>query len=62
MSSRSQNGINDDVVKAIKDLKQEIGSYSGSTYNINGITYDDGSAVTEAIKTIVRAVKIERRV
>lgn len=52
---------NDDVVSAIKELKNSLANVSGDTYSINGITYDDGNNVAEAVKAIVRAAKIERR-
>ena len=61
MSKRSQNGTNADVVTAINGLKKSIGKLGSSTYNINGITYDDGSNITEAVETLVRAARIERR-
>ena len=61
MMNRNQNGANDDVISAIKDLGRKIGNISGNTYNVNGVTYDDGSNITDAVKTIVRAAKIERR-
>ena len=61
MSKRSQNGTNADVVTAINGLKKSIGKLGNSTYNINGITYDDGSNITEAVETLVRAARIERR-
>lgn len=50
-----------DVISAIADLKNSISKQSGDTYNINGITYDDGSEVSAAIETLIRAAKIERR-
>ena len=59
--NKNQNGTtNDDVVSAIKDLGRKIGN-TGDTYNMNGITYDDGSNISNAMKDIVRAAKIERR-
>ncbi len=61
MNGRIQNGDNSEVISAIKDLKNTIGSYSGNTYNINGITYDDGSNISNAVETIIRAARIERR-
>ena len=61
MNKRIQNGNNDDVISAIKDLKSTIGSSSVNTYNINGVTYDDGSNISNAVETIVRAARIERR-
>lgn len=60
--NRNQNGSNRDVVAAIKDLKDSIGNSSGNTYNVNGITYDDGSNITNAVKSLVRAAKVERRI
>ena len=58
--NRGQNGASD-VVSAIKDIGKKLGSSGGDTYNINGITYDDGSNIAEAVKTLVRATKVERR-
>ena len=55
-----QNGTNNkDIVDALKDLKEGINN--GPSYTINGITYDDGSNVSAAVQTLVRAAKIERR-
>ncbi len=62
MNTRNQNGANDDVVSAIDKLRKNLGDTKGDTYNINGVTYDDGSNITNAVKTLVRAAKIERRV
>ena len=57
-----QNGVNDDVVSAIKDLDRSIAKTSGPSYTINGITYDRGTEVADAIETLVRATRIEGRV
>ena len=62
MKRRGQNGNNDSVITAIDKLHKDLNSLSRPSYNIEGITYDDGSEVSEAIKTLVRAAKIERRV
>ena len=59
--SRNQNGVNDDVVSAINKLRKDLGNISGDTYQINGVTYDDGSNITDAVHTLVRAAKVERR-
>ena len=61
MNSRRQNGVNDDVVNAIDRLNGRLDNVGGTSYNINGITYSDGSDVSNAIETIVRAIKIEGR-
>ena len=58
-----QNGVsNSEVVSAIKDLKNSMPVASNTSYNINGITYDDGSNIVNAVETLVRAAKIERRI
>ena len=62
MAQRNQNGVNDDVVSAINSLKKVVGNSSGNSYTINGITYDSGTEVADAIEALVRAAKIERRV
>ena len=59
---RRQNGNNSNVISAIDKLHKDLNSLSRPSYTIDGITYDDGSEVSEAIKTLVRAAKIERRV
>lgn len=61
MSGFGQNGDNHEVVSAINKLNKSLGKVGNTTYNINGITYDDGSNITEAVKTLVRATRIERR-
>ena len=60
MRTYRQNG-GDDVISAIDKLGKNLGNTTGDTYNINGITYDNGSEIQEAVSTLVRAAKIERR-
>ena len=61
MDENSQNGNIDDVVSAINKLRKDM-SNVGNTYNsINGVTYDDGSGISDAVETIFRAARIERR-
>lgn len=62
MNSRGQNGGNEEVVSAIKDLRKDISDMPRNTYSINGITYDDGSNISEAVKALVRATRMEGRV
>ena len=59
MMRNNQNGADntDRLIAAIKNIKP-----SGDSYNINGVTYDDGSNITDAVRTIVRAARVERRV
>ena len=57
-----QNKVdNSDVISAIKDLKEGLNN-NGPSYTINGITYDDGSNIVNAVETLVRAARIERRI
>ena len=53
---------NDDVVAAIKDLKDAIGKSSGDSYSIGDITYDDGSNIATTIQALIRASRIEGRI
>ena len=53
---------NDDVISAINSLGRKMSSMGGNIYNIDGITYDDGTNVSNAIETLVKAVRMERRV
>lgn len=62
MMNNRQNGASDDVVSAINALRKDLENVGNTTYTINGITYDDGSNVSDAIKTLVRAAKVERRI
>ena len=62
MNQRNQNGTNNDIVSAINQLHKDLGNVGNTTYTINGITYDDGSNISDAVKSIVRAARIERRI
>ena len=61
MNQRLQNGANDDVIRAINKLRNDVGNISRPSYSINGITYDDGSNISNAVRDLVRAARIERR-
>ena len=61
MNSGQNGKTNEDVISAINGLKDTIGTKTGDTYTIGNITYDDGSEVSNAIKTLVRAARVERR-
>ena len=62
MNAMRQNGKNDDVISAINKLNDKLDGV-GNTYNtINGVTYDDGSSIADAIETLVRYAKIGGRV
>lgn len=58
---RRRSDENGELISAIKKLNNNLGRV-GNTYNtIDGITYDNGSQISEAIETIVRAARVERR-
>ena len=61
MRQNGQNGANDDVISALSKLRRDLGKIQANNYNINGITYDDGTNVAQAVQTLVRAARIERR-
>ena len=61
MNARLQNGVNDDVVSAIDRLRRGLDNVGNTTYQIDGITYDDGSAIAGAVGQLVRAARIGRR-
>lgn len=50
------------IIAALKELKGSINGNGNTTYQINGVTYDDGSNVSDAVATLVRAARIERRI
>ena len=62
MNARIQNGSFDDVVSAIDKLRFGLSDLSGPSYTINGITYDDGTNVANAVNDLTRAIRLERRV
>ena len=63
MNNAKQSEVtNADVVRAINSLNSKIDGSPRTVTNINGITYDDGSNIVDAVETLVHAVKIEGRV
>lgn len=57
----NQNGNSDEVVRAINRLGKSLNNV-GNTYNsIEGVTYDNGSEISNAVETLVRAATVGRR-
>ena len=52
--SQRQNGVNSGRIGNSTNIY--------NTYQVDGVTYDDGSNIADAVRTIVRAARIERRV
>lgn len=61
MNSRIQNGSFNDVVSAIDKLRTGLSELDRTVYQVNGITYDDGSNIATAVGQLVRSARIERR-
>ena len=58
--TKNDNQMIDKLVDAISVLSELIG-HTGNVYNVNGITYDDGSNVSAAINMLIRAAKVGGR-
>lgn len=57
---QSENDTMSALINAINGLSALIGN-TGNVYNVNGVTYDDGSNVSSAVRSLIRAAKIEGR-
>lgn len=62
MNAKLQNGSNDDVISAINKLRDGLETNRGDVYNFGDFTYDDGDNISDAVRTLVRAAKMGRRV
>lgn len=62
MNSKTASASSTDIVKAINDLNKRMDGIQQNVYNVNGITYDDGSNVASAVGQLVNAMQIKRRV
>lgn len=56
--SLRQAATTDDILTALGDMSPSGDTYN---YNVNGVTYDDGSNITDAVRTLVRAVRVRGR-
>jgi hypothetical protein len=61
MNHRIQNG-NADVISAIDKLRAGMSNLGNTTNIVNGVTYDDGSNISDTVKALIRQARIERRV
>jgi len=62
VDARRQAASLEDVVSALGQVERSTSNIrGGDTYNVNGITYDDGSNITDAIRVLTHAVLTERR-
>lgn len=61
MPSITKQASTNDVIDAISMLGTALANSGGDTYNIDGITYDDGSNVSSAVQQLIYAANIARR-
>lgn len=61
MNKRNQNDVNSDIIDAINKLRKDVSNIEANSYNFGDITYDDGSGISDAVRTLINAAKIERR-
>lgn len=52
---------NDDLLDAIDNLRKDLKSHTSTSYNINGMTYNDDASLKEAFETIIRVARMGRR-
>jgi hypothetical protein len=62
VAQRNQRASLDDVVTALGLVERSTSNMrGGDTYNVNGITYDDGSNISDAIRILAHEVLMDRR-
>lgn len=62
VAQRNQSASLDDVVTALGLVERSTSSIrGGDTYNVNGITYDDGTNISDAIRILAHEVLMDRR-
>lgn len=61
MNAMAARDSDADLISAIEGLGKNMNTKGGDTYVIDGITYDDGSNVSDAVRSLVRAARMERR-
>ena len=61
MSQRNQVASNDDVVYAINKLHKALSNVGNTTNIIEGVTYDNGSSISETVAALIHAIKMEGR-
>jgi hypothetical protein len=62
MARTNQNGSASDIVDELKALRKELGNVSGDSYMIGDVRYDDDSTVSNAVRDLIHATKVESRV
>lgn len=60
-ASATKDDIYSAMVFAVDALGKKLSNGTGDVYTVNGVTYDDGSGVAQAVGELVRAVQLRRR-
>lgn len=62
-NSRTRQNGNSDVVDAVNRLNKKLDNVGGTTNytTIDGVTYSEGTEISDAVGTLVRAIRMERR-
>ena len=60
--SKNQNGGNNEISTAIKDLKKSFDNAPRQTIQIGDVTYDSDSSISKAVEELIRAIKVEGRI
>jgi len=61
MRQHDQNGDTNLLASEISKLRKDLLNVDRASYTINGITYDDGSNISEAVRQLIRAAQVDRR-
>lgn len=60
-ASATKDDIYSAMIFAVDALGKKLSNGTGDVYNVNGVTYDDGSYVSQAVGMLVQAIRMERR-
>ena len=60
MMNQNRNN-NDELLDAIDNLRKDLNSHPTTSYNINGMSYNDDAGLKEAFETIIRVARMGRR-
>jgi len=62
LDERKRAASLEDVVSALGLVERSASNIrGGDTYNVNGVTYDDGSNISDAVRVLIHAATVERR-
>ena len=62
LDDRKKAASLEDVVSALGLVERSASNIrGGDTYNVNGVTYDDGSNISDAVRVLIHAATVERR-